>query len=62
MKFRYWLERLVQKLSTKATNNSSKAIPRAYSEENMANQRHKFMDGDTRKKLTKTAWKHADKE
>ena len=62
MKFRYWLERLVQKLSAKTINNSSKAIPRTYLEENMANQKHKFMDGDTRQKLTKTAWKHADKE
>ena len=62
MKFRYWLERLVQKLSSKTIKTGIKPIPPTYLEENMANQRHKFMDGDTRKKLTKTAWKHADKE
>lgn len=25
-------------------------------------KKHKFMDGDSRQKLTKKAWKHADKE
>ena len=25
-------------------------------------KKHRFMDGDRRQQLTKTAWKHADKE
>jgi len=41
----------------------SKAIEwRSANPENIANQKHKFMDGDTRQKLTKKAWEHADKE
>ena len=41
----------------------SKAIAwRSANPENIANQKHKFMDGDSRQKLTKKAWEHADKE
>ena len=41
----------------------SKAIEwRSANPENIGNQKHKFMDGDSRQKLTKKAWEHADKE
>ena len=71
MKFRYWLELLVQKLSRKPktalptkyrNENIYPPVVPSYSQQNIANQKHRFMDGDERQRLTKKAWKHADKE
>ncbi len=69
----YWLKVLVEKLSDKPTTrtpleakyrNENKYPPvvPAYSQENIANQKHKFMDSNERQRLTKKAWTHADKE
>ena len=35
---------------------------RSVNPENIANQKHKFMDGNRQQQLTKQAWTHADKE
>lgn len=52
-----WLKWLVDKLSKKST---PELTIDEYDVPVMFEPKHKFMDGNGRKKLTKKAWKHAD--
>ena len=52
-----WLKWIVDKLSSKTTKETTideYDVPVAFL------PKHRFMDGDRRKQLTKQKWKHAD--
>ena len=58
MKYPYWLKVLVDIFSKKSTAEPSiddYDVPVAFL------PKHRFMDGDRRKQLTKQKWQHADK-